>query len=86
MPLVLVPRAGVMSEIVIGSSAGLGVSIPPKPYPIEAGIQADIEDLSASIAELKGRKASDFMDTSLLKELESEGFFARLIDALAKMR
>jgi ABC-type nitrate/sulfonate/bicarbonate transport system substrate-binding protein len=53
-------------------------SIPAKPYPIEDAIQADLEDLSSSIVELKGRKASDFMDTSLLKELESEGFFARL--------
>jgi ABC-type nitrate/sulfonate/bicarbonate transport system substrate-binding protein len=53
-------------------------SIPVKPYPIEDTIQADLEDLSSSIAELRGKKASDFMDTSLLKELESEGFFARL--------
>lgn len=53
-------------------------SIPIKPFPIEEGIQADIEDLSASIVELKGKKATEFMDTSLLKELESEGFFARL--------
>jgi len=54
------------------------IAIPPKPYPIEDAIQADIEDLSSSITELKGKKAADFMDTSLLKELESEGFFARL--------
>ncbi len=53
-------------------------SIPVKPYPIEDAIQADIEDLSASITELRGKKAADFMDRSLLNELESEGFFARL--------
>jgi NitT/TauT family transport system substrate-binding protein len=53
-------------------------SIPPKPYPIEDAIQADIEDLSSSITELKGKKAAEFMDRSLLNELESEGFFARL--------
>lgn len=53
-------------------------AIPVKPYPIEEAIQADIEDLSASITELKGKKASDFMDRSLLSELESEGFFTRL--------
>jgi ABC-type nitrate/sulfonate/bicarbonate transport system substrate-binding protein len=41
-------------------------SIPVKPYPIEDAIQADVEDLSSSIAELKGKKASDFMDRSLL--------------------
>jgi len=53
-------------------------SIPVKPYPIEQAIQADIEDLSASINELRGKKAADFMDRSLLNELEGEGFFARL--------
>jgi ABC-type nitrate/sulfonate/bicarbonate transport system substrate-binding protein len=53
-------------------------SIPIRPYPIEDAIQADIEDLSASITELRGKKAADFMDRSLLNELESEGFFARL--------
>jgi NitT/TauT family transport system substrate-binding protein len=53
-------------------------SIPVKPYPIEDAIQADIEDLSSSITELRGKKAADFMDRSLLNELESEGFFARL--------
>jgi hypothetical protein len=45
---------------------------------LEDAIQADLEDLSSSIAELRGKKASDFMDTSLLRELENEGFFARL--------
>jgi NitT/TauT family transport system substrate-binding protein len=53
-------------------------SIPVKPYPIEEAIQADIEDLSGTINELRGKKAADFMDRSLLNELESEGFFARL--------
>jgi NitT/TauT family transport system substrate-binding protein len=53
-------------------------SIPVKPYPLEEAIQADIEDLSAKINELKGKKAADFMDRSLLNELESEGFFTRL--------
>lgn len=53
-------------------------SIPVKPYPLEDAIQADIEDLSASINELRGKRAADFMDRSLLNELEGEGFFARL--------
>ena len=53
-------------------------SIPVKPYPIEEAIQADIEDLSGTINELRGKKAADFMDRSFLNELESEGFFARL--------
>ena len=53
-------------------------SIPVKPYPIEDAIQADIDDLSSNMTELRGKKASDFMDNSLLDEFESEGFFARL--------
>jgi len=53
-------------------------TLPAKPYPQEEAIQADIEDLSATIPELKGRKPSDFIDTTLLKEIENEGFFARL--------
>lgn len=52
--------------------------IPPKPYPREEAVQSDIEDLSATTPQLKGMKPSDFMDVSILKEIESEGFFARL--------
>lgn len=54
-------------------------SIPLKPYPLEAALQADIEYLGNTIVpELKGKKAADFMDATLLREIEHEGFFARL--------
>jgi NitT/TauT family transport system substrate-binding protein len=53
-------------------------STPIKPYPREEAIQTDIEDLSSMNPELKGRKASEFMDATLLTEIESEGFFAAL--------
>lgn len=53
-------------------------SIPIKPFPREEAIQNDIEDLSVTYPELKGRKASQFLDLTLLRELESEGFFTRL--------
>ena len=49
-----------------------------KPYPREEAIQADIEDLSPSVPELRGRKPSDFIDISLLREIENEGFITRL--------
>ena len=54
--------------------------IPPKPYPQEEAIQFDLDSMSSpEFAEkLKGRKPSDFVDGSILKELEKEGFFARL--------
>jgi NitT/TauT family transport system substrate-binding protein len=53
-------------------------AIPAKPYPREDAIQASIEDLKDTIQKLEGMKASDFMDVSLIKEIDNEGFFARL--------
>jgi hypothetical protein len=43
----------------------------------KTALDLDIADLSATNApELKGKKASDYIDTTLLGELEIEGFFA----------
>src|SRR5919109_1826276 len=53
-------------------------TIPMKPYPREEAIQSDIEDLSYTYPYLKGKKASEFLDLTLLKSLEDEGFFKRL--------
>jgi len=53
-------------------------SIPARPFPKEEAIQNDIEDLSQTYAHLKGRKAGEFLDISLLKSLEDEGFFKKL--------
>jgi NitT/TauT family transport system substrate-binding protein len=52
--------------------------LPAKPYPMEEVIQADIENLAATIPELRGKTPADFIDKTLLAELEEEGFFARL--------
>ena len=52
--------------------------LPAKPYPMEEVIQADIENLSPTIPELRGKTVADFIDKSLLAELEEEGFFTRL--------
>jgi len=52
-------------------------AIPAKPYPIEEVIQSDIENLTASVPEFKGKRPSDFADASVLKEIEGEGFFKR---------
>jgi ABC-type nitrate/sulfonate/bicarbonate transport system substrate-binding protein len=49
-----------------------------KPYPLVEAIQGDIEFLGDSIPLLKGKRAPAFMDVSTLKQLETEGFFARL--------
>jgi hypothetical protein len=52
--------------------------IPAKPYPMEEAIQSDIENLSTIVPEFKGKKTSDFMEPSVLKEIENQGFFTRL--------
>lgn len=51
------------------------------PYPSDKAVQFAIEDLSGTspdLAKLKTMNVSDFNDPSYLKELEAEGFFARL--------
>ncbi len=53
-------------------------SIPIRPFPNEAAIQNDIEDLSRILPHLRGRKAAEFLDLTLLKNMEEEGFFKRL--------
>jgi NitT/TauT family transport system substrate-binding protein len=53
-------------------------AIPAKPYPREDAIQASIEDLKSTISKLEAMKVADFVDASLIKEIESEGFFTRL--------
>jgi NitT/TauT family transport system substrate-binding protein len=53
-------------------------TIPMKPYPREEALQNDIDDLSYTYSHLKGKKAGDFLDLTLLKSLDDEGFFRRL--------
>ena len=53
-------------------------TIPMRPYPREEALQNDIEDLSYSYPHLKGKKAAEFLDLTLLKSLDDEGFFKRL--------
>lgn len=53
-------------------------TIPARPFPQEEAIQNDIEDLSNTYAHLKGKKAAEFLDLSLLKSMEDEGFFKKL--------
>ena len=53
-------------------------SIPAKPYPRPEAIQNDIDDLSDTYPQLKGRKVTEFVDLSLLQELEKDGFFTRI--------
>jgi NitT/TauT family transport system substrate-binding protein len=52
--------------------------IPLKPYPRLEAIQSDIEYLSLSNPGFKEQKPADVTDPTLLREIENEGFFARL--------
>ncbi len=53
-------------------------AFPAKPFPREDSVLASIEDLKSSIAKLESMKVADFVDGSLIRELDQEGFFARL--------
>jgi NitT/TauT family transport system substrate-binding protein len=53
-------------------------AIPTKPYPREDAIQASIEDLKESTPKLDGMKSTDFLDASLIREIDNEGFFTRI--------
>lgn len=52
--------------------------IPAKPYPMEEVVQAEIENLSPAMPELQGKRPADFVDASILRELDNDGFFSRL--------
>jgi hypothetical protein len=55
----------------------LGV-IQTKPYSDEKGMQRTIDLLAPTNPHLKEQRVVNFIDDSLLKEIEREGFFARL--------
>ena len=52
--------------------------LPLKPYPMEEVIQTEIENLTPTVPEFRGKRAADFIDKTILSELESEGLFSRL--------
>ena len=53
-------------------------AIPAKPYPRDDAIQTSIDDLKSTIPKLEAMKVSDFVDASLIKDIDEEGFFRRL--------
>ncbi|MEA2660131.1 MAG: hypothetical protein QOF64_2872, partial [Candidatus Binatota bacterium] len=46
--------------------------------PMVEVIQAEMKNLTATVPELRGKRAADFVAKSILTELDREGFFARL--------
>jgi len=57
--------------------ASLG-RMPAKPYPREEAVQLELESIAFTDPSFKNKKASEFMDTSIVGELERKGFFAQL--------
>jgi hypothetical protein len=45
---------------------------------MEDTLQGEMENLTATVPELRGKRAADFIDKSLLSDLEREGFFSQL--------
>jgi NitT/TauT family transport system substrate-binding protein len=52
------------------------ISLPP--YTELAGVQVALDDLANARADAKGRKAQEFVNEEILRELDSEGFFKAL--------
>ena len=49
-----------------------------KPYPTLKGIQFLLDEVAAKIPQAKTAKPEQFVDVSLLQQLEKEGFFAEM--------
>ena len=61
-------------------------ALPLKPYPMEDALQGELESLSSSVPELRGKKAADFVDKSLLSDLERDGFLIQLAKRYANQQ
>jgi ABC-type nitrate/sulfonate/bicarbonate transport system substrate-binding protein len=53
-------------------------NVPLKPYPQLESVQSDIEYLTAANPGLKTKKATELVDTTILREIENEGFYSQL--------
>ena len=51
--------------------------MPSKPYPREEAVQLELESIAFTDALFKNKKASEFMDNSIIAELDRKGFFAQ---------
>ena len=52
--------------------------MPAKPYPRGEAVQLELESVAFTDSLFKGKKASEFMDSSIIAELDRKGFFAQL--------
>ena len=52
--------------------------MPSKPYPREEAVQLELESVAFTDPLFRGKKAAEFMDSSIIAELDRKGFFAQL--------
>ena len=52
--------------------------MPSKPYPREEAVQLELESVAFTDPLFKNKKVSEFMDSSIIAELDRKGFFAQL--------
>ena len=57
--------------------ASLG-KMPSKPYAREEAVQLELESIAFTDAAFKNKKPADFMDSSIVAELDRKGFFTQL--------
>ena len=53
-------------------------TMPEKPYPTLPGIQTILDELAPRNAKAKASRPEDFVDSSLVKKLDDDGYFERL--------
>jgi NitT/TauT family transport system substrate-binding protein len=62
-------------DVVYDASIG---RMPSKPYPREEAVQLELESVAFTDPLFKNKKVSEFMDGSIIAELDRKGFFAQL--------
>jgi NitT/TauT family transport system substrate-binding protein len=68
-------------ELLEGSYAIFKEDFISTPYPIMKGLEATYDYVAQSRPEIRGKKPEEFMDPSLVAELDKSGFIKRLYEA-----
>ena len=68
-------------ELLEGSYAIYKEDFISTPYPIMKGLEATYEYVAATRPEIRGKRPEEFMDPSLVAELDKSGFIKRLYEA-----
>ena len=62
-------------DVIYDASIG---RMPSKPYAREEAVQLELESVAFTDPLFKNKKVSEFMDSSIIAELDRKGFFAQL--------